>query len=64
MPGSVFTGALRDARRRFVWWSVGLIGYVAVIAAVWPSIRNVGLHEQPPSVRERQLLACRRTIPS
>jgi ABC-2 type transport system permease protein len=52
MVRSVFAGALRDARRRFVWWSVGLIGYVAVIAAVWPSIRTnealLKLHETYP----------------
>ena len=52
MLGSVFAGAVRDARRRFVWWSVGLIGYVAVIAAVWPSIRTnealLKLHETYP----------------
>ena len=52
MLRSVFAGALRDARRRFVWWSVGLIGYVAVIAAVWPSIRTnealLELHETYP----------------
>lgn len=40
MLRSVFTGALRESRRRFLWWSVGLIGYVVVIAAVWPSIRD------------------------
>jgi ABC-2 type transport system permease protein len=49
---NVFTRALRDARRRLVWWSVGLIGYVAVIAAVWPSVRTnealLKLHDTYP----------------
>jgi ABC-2 type transport system permease protein len=31
---------LRDVRRSFLWWSVGLVGYVVLIVALWPTIRD------------------------
>jgi ABC-2 type transport system permease protein len=37
---NVFLKSVRDVRRAFVWWSVGLVGLVALIVAVWPSIRD------------------------
>jgi ABC-2 type transport system permease protein len=40
MPGSVLAKSLRDLRRGFAWWVVGLVGYVALIASVYPSIRD------------------------
>jgi ABC-2 type transport system permease protein len=36
----VFAQGLRDRRRSLVWWSVGVATYIAVIAAMWPSIRG------------------------
>ena len=52
MVPDVFFKTLRDSRRAILWWSVGLIGYVALIAAVWPSVRDnpalVKLHETYP----------------
>jgi ABC-2 type transport system permease protein len=38
--GSVFAKSLRDLRRSFAWWSLGLAGYVALIVAVYPTIRD------------------------
>jgi ABC-2 type transport system permease protein len=38
--GSVFAKSLRDLRRGLTWWSVGLAGMVAMMAAVYPSIRD------------------------
>jgi ABC-2 type transport system permease protein len=40
MLGSVVTKTLRDARRGFVWWALGLAGYVALIVSVYPTIRD------------------------
>jgi ABC-2 type transport system permease protein len=37
---SVFAKGLRDLRRGLLWWSVGLAGMVALMAAVYPSIRD------------------------
>ena len=37
---SVLAKTLRDAAPRFVWWSLGLVGLVAMIIAVYPSIRD------------------------
>lgn len=49
---SVFAKTLRDGRRGFVWWTLGLAGYVALIVAVWPTVKNnpalVKLHETYP----------------
>ncbi len=40
MLSSVFTKSLRDLRRSLMWWSVGLAGVVAMMTAVYPSIRD------------------------
>jgi beta-exotoxin I transport system permease protein len=52
VPGSVFARSLHDARKAFLWWTLGLTAYVALIAAVWPSVRDnpalVRLHEAYP----------------
>jgi ABC-2 type transport system permease protein len=40
MRGSVLARTLHDARRGLVWWSLGLAGYVAMIVAVYPTIRD------------------------
>lgn len=49
---SVFTRSLHEARRSFVWWTLGLVAYVGLIAAVWPSVRDnpalLKLHETYP----------------
>lgn len=53
MLGSVFAKSLRDLRRSFAWWSLGLVGYVALIAAVYPTIRdNPDLNELVESYPE------------
>jgi ABC-2 type transport system permease protein len=36
----VFLKSLRDLRRSFAWWTVGLAGYVALIASVYPTVRD------------------------
>lgn len=38
---SVFLKALRDQRRSFAGWSVSLVALVALMAAMWPSIRDM-----------------------
>ena len=52
MTGSVFVRALRDAGRSLAWWTTGLVCYVGLIVAVWPSVRDnpalVKLHETYP----------------
>jgi ABC-2 type transport system permease protein len=40
MLRSVLAKSLRDLRRSFLWWTVGLAGYVALIVAVYPTIRD------------------------
>jgi len=40
MLRSVALKSLRDIRRGFLWWSVGLIGFVALIVAVWPTVHS------------------------
>jgi len=40
MLRSVALKSLRDIRRGFVWWSVGLIGFVALIVSVWPTVHS------------------------
>ena len=38
--------SLRDIRRGFLWWSLGLIGFVALIISVWPTVHsNPGLNK-------------------
>jgi ABC-2 type transport system permease protein len=40
MLRNVFLKSIRDFRRGFVWWTVGLVGYVAMIVSVYPTIRD------------------------
>ena len=40
MLRNVFLKSLRDLRRSFAWWTVGLTGYVALIASVYPTVRD------------------------
>ena len=40
MLRSVFLKSIRDLRRGFVWWAAGLVGYVAMIVSVYPTIRD------------------------
>ena len=37
---SVFVKSMRDLRRSLLWWSIGLVGMVAMMTAVYPSIRD------------------------
>jgi ABC-2 type transport system permease protein len=32
--------SLRDIRRGFLWWSLGLVGFVAMIVSVWPTVHS------------------------
>lgn len=46
MLRNVALKSLRDIRRGFLWWSLGLIGFVALIIAVWPTVHsNPGLNK-------------------
>jgi ABC-2 type transport system permease protein len=49
---NVLLKSLRDVRRGFAWWSVGLVGLVSLIVAVWPTVRDnpalIKLHETYP----------------
>jgi beta-exotoxin I transport system permease protein len=40
MLRSVGLKSLRDARRSLVWWSLGLAGMVALLVAVYPTVRD------------------------
>ena len=40
MLSSVLAKSLRDVRRAFAWWALGLAGYVAMIVSVYPTIRG------------------------
>lgn len=40
MLGSVWSKSLRDIRRSLGWWALGLIGFVAIILAVWPTVKD------------------------
>lgn len=40
MTGAVALRALRDLRRGFAWWSLGLVGMVAMMVAVYPTVRD------------------------
>ncbi len=40
MLRSVFGQSLRELRRPMLWWSVGLVGLVALMTAVYPSVRD------------------------
>lgn len=45
MLGSVFGKSIRDLRRGLFWWSIGLVGLVALLISVYPSVRdNPGLN--------------------
>lgn len=44
MRPSITLKSLDDARRGFLWWSLGLIGFVALIVSVYPTVHsNPGL---------------------
>lgn len=46
MLPSVLLKTLRDLRRGFAWWGIGLIGLVALMVSVYPSVRdNAGLNK-------------------
>src|SRR5690606_36810345 len=40
MLRSVLAASLRQVRRSFAWWSLGLAALVALLAAVYPSVRE------------------------
>lgn len=40
MPGSVLARTLADHRRSLVWWTVGLVGLVAFVVSVYPTVRD------------------------
>lgn len=54
MRAELLLRTLRDARRSLAWWSAGLVAFVALILAVWPSVRDnpalAELHESYPEV--------------
>jgi ABC-2 type transport system permease protein len=41
MLRSVWTKTLRDYRRSLVWWGLGVVGLVAMYAAIWPTISDM-----------------------
>ena len=46
MLRSIALKSLRDSRRGFLWWSVGLVGFVALIVSVYPTVKsNPGLNK-------------------
>ena len=48
----VLAQGLRDRRRSLLWWSLGVSVYIAIISAVWPSMRGAtdlsGILDQLP----------------
>jgi ABC-2 type transport system permease protein len=40
MLRNVALKSLRDIRRGFLWWSLGLAGFVALIVSVWPTVHS------------------------
>lgn len=57
MLRNVFTKSLRDVRRAFVGWSIGMIALVLLEAALWPSIKDMPdlsrfLESYPEPMRE------------
>jgi len=40
MMRSVLTKTLRDSRRAFAWWAIGIAGLVALMVAVFPTVRD------------------------
>ena len=56
MLSSVFAKSLRDQRRGFVGWSVGVVATVALMASIWPSFSDVdmsSLLQQYPEAMQR-----------
>ena len=41
MLGSVGAKTLRDYRRSLVWWGLGVVGFVALYAAIYPTVRDL-----------------------
>ena len=41
MLGSVWGKTLRDYRRSLAWWAVGLVGFVALYAAIYPTVQDL-----------------------
>lgn len=53
MPGSVLLASLRALRRSFAWWAAGLVGLVALMVSVYPTVRdNPDLNELVQSYPE------------
>ena len=46
MLRNVALKSLRDIRRGFLWWSLGLIGFVALIVSVYPTVHSNPAPEQ------------------
>ena len=40
MLRNVALKSLRDISRGFLWWSLGLIGFVALIVSVYPTVHS------------------------
>ncbi|MGA9761121.1 MAG: ABC transporter permease subunit [Gaiellaceae bacterium] len=40
MLGNVFAKTLRERRRGFLWWTIGLVAFAAMYSAVFPSVRG------------------------
>lgn len=56
MLRNVLSKTLRDSQRAFVWWCVGLIGLVALMVSVYPSVRgnealNKLVHDYPQALK-------------
>lgn len=41
MLSGVLGKSLRDIRRSFAWWILGIVSYVALIVAVWPTVKGI-----------------------
>lgn len=41
MLGSVGAKTLRDYRRSLLWWGLGVVGFVALYAAIYPTVRDL-----------------------
>jgi len=53
VPGSVFRASVRTLRRSLAWWCVGLVGLVALMISVYPTVRdNPDLNELVQSYPE------------
>jgi ABC-2 type transport system permease protein len=53
---SVLLKTLRDTRRAFFWWALGLVGLVALMVSVYPSVRdnealNKLVHDYPQALK-------------